>query len=200
MRRLNAQNINIAHFTPILARTLEGVEDLNSALREQILAKRAISLGVTKSNRGGWHSESDLFMYLEERTRDQLLGILRAGVEEMLSFLIESPQVGAMRMLAWANVSERGNYNSLHVHPGAVWSGAYYVDAGGDPSSRIVFPDPRIAAQMIESPINPFTDDAIEFAPQPGLLVVFPSWLQHSVQPYQGDEFRISISFNVVSS
>ena len=34
-------------------------------------------------------------------------------------------------------------------------------------------------------------------APVPGDMVVFPSWLEHSVAPFLGDELRICIAFNV---
>ena len=30
----------------------------------------------------------------------------------------------------WANVNRRGNYNRIHVQPGATWTGAYIVDTG----------------------------------------------------------------------
>ena len=33
--------------------------------------------------------------------------------------------------------------------------------------------------------------------PKPGLLFLFPSWLQHQVRPYRGTELRISIAFNL---
>jgi len=29
------------------------------------------------------------------------------------------------------------------------------------------------------------------------LLLIFPSWLQHSVQPNKGKDFRVTISFNI---
>ena len=31
----------------------------------------------------------------------------------------------------------------------------------------------------------------------PTLLLIFPGWLQHSVQPNRSEEFRVSISFNM---
>ena len=33
--------------------------------------------------------------------------------------------------------------------------------------------------------------------PQPGLLLMFPSWLSHAVRPYRGDGVRISIAINM---
>ena len=33
--------------------------------------------------------------------------------------------------------------------------------------------------------------------PHTGMLVLFPSWLQHAVRPYRGKAERISIAFNL---
>jgi hypothetical protein len=36
----------------------------------------------------------------------------------------------------------------------------------------------------------------IHLAPRPGLLVLFPYWLEHYVEPHESDELRITIAFN----
>jgi hypothetical protein len=36
--------------------------------------------------------------------------------------------------------------------------------------------------------------------PIPGVMVLFPSWLQHFVHPFFGKGERISIAFNVVTT
>ena len=33
--------------------------------------------------------------------------------------------------------------------------------------------------------------------PKPGLMVIFPSWLYHYVNPFHGAGERISIAFNI---
>ena len=33
--------------------------------------------------------------------------------------------------------------------------------------------------------------------PEPGLMLLFPSWLRHSVLPYYGESSRITIAFNI---
>ena len=47
---------------------------------------------------------------------------------------------------------------------------------------------------------DPTVDDTGEedicLAPQPGSVLLFPGWLPHAVLPHDGDEPRISISFN----
>ena len=41
-----------------------------------------------------------------------------------------SPQPTNWILSAWANVNRQGDFNEMHTHPGATWSGAYYVDRG----------------------------------------------------------------------
>jgi hypothetical protein len=33
--------------------------------------------------------------------------------------------------------------------------------------------------------------------PRSGMIMMFPSWLQHAVRPYSGEHERISIAFNL---
>ena len=33
--------------------------------------------------------------------------------------------------------------------------------------------------------------------PIPGRMIMFPSWVRHSVEPNQSDEYRISVSGNI---
>ena len=56
--------------------------------------------------------------------------------------------------------------------------------------------DPRAFTEMVPTPGSPFGQRAI-FRAEPGLMVLFPSWLYHFVNPFFGDGERISIAFNV---
>ncbi len=64
--------------------------------------------------------------------------------------------------------------------------------------------DPRGAAPAMYAPTLRFAGEDGQSAgsgetilPKPGLLFLFPSWLQHQVRPYRGTELRISIAFNL---
>ena len=57
----------------------------------------------------------------------------------------------------WANVNRSGHGNEFHSHPGAFWSGVYYVDDGGidaDPSlgGELEFMDPRGPMPAMNAP------------------------------------------------
>jgi hypothetical protein len=40
-------------------------------------------------------------------------------------------------------------------------------------------------------------NESLLIRPQPGLMVVFPAWIEHWVHPFQGEGQRISIAINV---
>jgi hypothetical protein len=44
---------------------------------------------------------------------------------------------------------------------------------------------------------GPAVGAAEMLTPRAGMMVLFPSWLQHAVRPYRGQGLRISIAFNL---
>ena len=93
----------------------------------------------------------------------------------------------------------RGASKRPHTHPGAHWSGVYYVAqpavAPGN-SGMIEFVDPRSDLpnwRILKAP--PFRMKK-KLRPQPGDLILFPSYLVHWVYPNEAEEERVSIAFN----
>jgi uncharacterized protein (TIGR02466 family) len=75
-------------------------------------------------------------------------------------------------------------------------SGVYYLNVPRD-SGEIVFRDPRPGAN--HAPYRLFKDDGDSeaFMPTEGLVILFPSYLEHFVLPNRSDGDRISMSFNL---
>ena len=102
----------------------------------------------------------------------------------------------------WVNINPRFAYNALHDHPHSMLSGVYYVRANED-SGCLRFRDPRAAKRMSPWPVKSLEKrdqrhwDRVDYKPLPGRLIMFPSWLEHDVEPNLGEEERISISFNL---
>lgn len=63
-----------------------------------------------------------------------LIGRMHAMVDEATQRLYtefgRSSQPLRWVLSAWTNVSRRGDFSQMHTHPGATWSGVYYVDHG----------------------------------------------------------------------
>ncbi len=99
----------------------------------------------------------------------------------------------------WLNIYGKGNAQDIHVHSNNVFSGIYYPKAPqgcGD----LIFHSPQ-ADQMLEPPITEATGantPSFRISPIPGRMVLFRSWLRHSVMPSDIEEDRISFAFNIL--
>ena len=69
-------------------------------------------------------------------------------------------------------------------------------DQSVGPNGAIEFIDPRPAVGVFDFPGITATG-TWTLLPEPGLMLLFPSWLRHSVLPYFGDKSRITIAFNI---
>lgn len=97
----------------------------------------------------------------------------------------------------WGTVLEGEGYQAPHIHPSGWLSGVYYVqvpkvanDGGND--GWIEFGQPGPEYHFSAEPTLQL------FQPEPGLLVMFPSYMFHRTIPFESDETRISIAFDVV--
>ena len=107
----------------------------------------------------------------------------------------------------WANVNRFGDYHDYHNHPRSYLSGTYYVQV---PERReklrtrpdlrpgcITFYDPRYAANAWAIKNDPYIEAEHTIQPEPGLLMLWPSFINHFVHPNLSKQPRITISFNI---
>jgi uncharacterized protein (TIGR02466 family) len=102
----------------------------------------------------------------------------------------------------WANVNPPGAPHRMHSHPNNFLSGVYYVHTQPE-ADTINFHDPRLQTSIIRPPVTELTaanTDQVVVKVTPGSLLLFPAYLQHSVDPNGSREERISVSFNVMFS
>ncbi|MEX0808376.1 MAG: putative 2OG-Fe(II) oxygenase [Dongiaceae bacterium] len=108
---------------------------------------------------------------------------------------------------SWANVYRAGDYAMPHSHPAATVSLLYVVDIGTDEaagkdhteddplSGHFAIVDPRYPACCKAEPgrvTNPVMPKL-----SPGMMLLFPGWLVHSVNPHRGTRPRITMTWNV---
>lgn len=149
------------------------------------------------SNQGGWQSPPI-------KQVDSSLKILfetMALVSEQVMFDLGLNDYVLSLESFWFNVNGKNNYNNAHIHTGSSLSGVVYLkmpENGG----RIKFD--RGDNQMWSLPIetdyskNGTADrcPAISIQPKELEYVLFPSSLQHSVEPNSSDDDRISMAIN----
>ncbi len=195
--------------TPLISARLVGHRALDAALAATILAREQAERGLRVSNQGGWHSAE--FASWCGSAGHAVLDAARALVEHMTVMRRGDALVPAAVgwvATAWANVNRLGHGNRAHAHPGAYWSGIYWVDDGGvsgDPArgGMLELADPRgilpsmVAPQLrCAIPATHGDGEGETVMPEAGTMVLFPSWLVHSVAPYAGPGARISVAFN----
>ncbi len=202
-----ARRLHKLFYTPLLEVDLSGETGMIEGLKSAVEANRAASPGVTRSNVGGWHSDTEMLRWGGEPA----LALGRHVMENALPHTNDNGARGSrprfvFNVEMWANVSPPGASNEAHAHPNAFWSAVFFVDDGGaSEDGHLVLLDPRFPlAQMYNSDLV-FVDDerripesSHRVTPSPGKLVIFPSWLMHLVRPHSGPRDRISIAINVV--
>jgi len=91
----------------------------------------------------------------------------------------------------WFVVNKSKDYNAMHTHPAAFFSGVYYVKVPKK-GNKIVFEDP-LQVRKHEG----MNCAGYEMRVKEGMFILFPSWLGHKVPPNDSDEERIAISINI---
>lgn len=184
--------------TPIFWHVIKGADALNAELRDLILERERTTSSTTKSNIGGWQSAPDFFHWgggavgaLERYVRHALdVATLRATAPQCLRAQFD--------LYGWGAINRSGHYNTVHLHPQATWSGVYYVDPGDEPQGSsgglLEFAHPVTASTMTFFPnVLP---SARTVRPEAGMLILFPSYLLHSVRMYHGERPRVCVPFN----
>ena len=145
------------------------------------------------SNVGGFQGDD----FRDEKFTEALKNVLPISEEHPLKNI---------RAHVWANINGTGHSNSRHHHfvnePSMWMSGVYYVKVHPAAGGRIRFWDPR-------GPwVRPMFDhlyyggkggggDVYVIQPHDGMVIFFPPWLEHDVEPNMSKKDRISISFNI---
>jgi uncharacterized protein (TIGR02466 family) len=204
-------NIHKLFATPVIISHLPDVQDLNRELLEHTLARAASEPGRQHSNQNGWQSPDD-FATLELPAARRLCAIVTQVVNAATAVNTPNGLIEAAfewRTNAWANVNPPGASNAMHGHPGAFWSAVYYVDDGGanadegGSGGELILQDPRGVLPAMHDPLLRFRVEGCLTAgyveavnPKPGMLILFPSWILHGVEPFSGTRPRVSVAFN----
>jgi len=107
---------------------------------------------------------------------------------------------------SWVSRKHPGQHHTMHTHPNSLISGVFYYGEPEKETPAIKFHKMQggINQQVIQPALKPdkrsskfaWKEFAINFAP--GLLLLFPSYLFHSVPINESKVVRSSVAFNVV--
>ena len=205
--KLKSSEVEIQFPTLLMTRLYTDVTDLNTALGELIsrLEREAKNIADETSNIGGFHSDSKLMNRSDPEIvilRDMIGVAVKEYMDRYFKENCASPPTDLkIRMWGWGINMREGDVNTQHVHPDAKVSGVYYPvipagQGGGSkarPGGAIMFCDPRPRAHMNQVG-NQITE--IVVPPEPGMMILFPSYYEHAVIPFKGAGVRTCIAFN----
>jgi len=190
--------LNLMFPSPVWTSIISNHKDVNNKMLKYIKSLQVQNLqGITKSNLVGWHSEN---FDLENNEPRFFINSISSNLNKVFNDMgwdLKNQKVKITSM--WSIINKKNASNSRHIHSNNCISAAYYVKAPkhcGD----IVFHDPRSAAVYSYpkvSKINKLNSNIYSIQPREGLLVMFPSFLHHSVDTNKSDKERIVISFNL---
>tara|TARA_B100001063_G_C16613120_1_gene476769 strand:+ start:33 stop:620 length:588 start_codon:yes stop_codon:yes gene_type:complete len=184
--------------TPIWASKIDNYETTNQEMLKYIFQlQKNDPVGILKSNFKGWHSKN---FNLKDEQPKIFIEAIKKNINTALNDMGWDLSTQSVKIKnVWAIINERDAWNQKHHHSNSDLSAAYYVSAH-DNCGDIVFYDPR-PAPVHNHPISKLPNELNatrrEIRPEPGMLVLFPSYLEHSVRPNLSDEKRIVISFNL---
>jgi len=169
----------------------------NELFEKEIIEWSKKDKGIQKTNINGWHSQTNMHeISVFKPLVKELFKMSKQVFKE--EWLDKQPVLGNM----WANINYSGGYNRPHIHPNSLFSGVYYIKAPPN-CGKITFNDPRpgiqttMPARIKGQPLKHLWRE-VHLEPKVGRIIMFPSWLWHSVEPNKSNDIRISVSFNFI--
>ena len=188
---------------PVFHYEIEEHKEINKKLKKIILDWKEKEKGLQVSNVLGWHSD-----YVDSKINfaPEKINFFTNIINDVQKKICETEEYKFELKLTnlWAMVNKKYAYNKQHSHPGCHWAGVYYVQCPPKCGSlllkigetREAYPQPIYKKQGHELQQHQFTSVSVQ--PKEGQMIMFPSWVQHEVEPNLSDEDRISISFNLL--
>jgi len=197
-------NRELFYATPIFYKDIEGSTELNKHLLKHLKQwKKRDEKGIVRSNSLGWHSAVDMHHRKEYKPLIKELFKMQEEIYEAEGY---HPDTEAVCDNMWGNINYKYSHNKNHVHPGAQWSGVYYIKCPPK-CGHIWFTDPcgerhmdlPIMADKQKKPPHYWRE--VHYQPIEGRLIMFPGWLTHEVAQNMcdlkgEDGWRVSVSFN----
>jgi len=186
--------------TPVFQFKVKDHEKLNANLSKYIYdLYESDKEGAQRSNVGGWHSKN--FKIEKDNVAHNFIKSIHEHVKEVMvdgfGWKYTPEKVGVTEI--WAIINKKNSFNQIHNHPNTYLSAAYYVKAPNKCGS-IQFHEPNEVKKFRHPVIekqNELNSSGFSVEAEEGNLLIFPSYLYHSVGKNLSSEDRIIVSFNV---
>lgn len=129
--------------------------------------------------------------------RDYILEQVRQFAYDYLCY-----DYSAYRMSqSWLSYKEPGQHHTMHTHPNSLVSGVFYFGPSDQKTPAIRFHNARVGvnSQTIKPAMRKgYNPDVMNVDFEAGMMVLFPSYLHHSVPVNNTNTVRCSLAFNVI--
>ena len=171
----------------------EGLIKLARKMQEQDGKEK---LNHNHSGKNSWQSMREIHK-IEDPAMKEWVESLDPLLKDWAKEILEEEGFKLVIDSAWFNINPPGGENKPHTHPGSMWSGVYYVDKP-EGSGNLQLYDPIVQRHPLREPKNKTRKSITNIKSETGGLIMFPAWLQHSVEVNTCKNDRISISFNAI--
>jgi uncharacterized protein (TIGR02466 family) len=174
--------------------------DNNKILEDCYSAKKIFPESVSKSNMGGWQSETYSLRTIQEKYIPNIQNLCY-NVIDICNDISERQDLRCNffehGLDWWININKKYCYNAIHSHPGASLVGLYYakIKRNGEDGNLVLMRNDGSNHTQLYGSNDIFS--TFELEAEVGSLYIFPSHIIHYVRPNLSDEERISISFNI---
>ena len=164
----------------------------NRSLKKYAYDKKGTEKSASLLNHGGFSSST--LAPGENYQIDKLIDLLNQEIDNCR----KQVSIGELMLYdIWLNINPPGSYIKSRIHPGAMFTGMYFVDSakkGGNLQfERTDRGEYHIPTQIEEN--NYYNATHAQYAAKPGALYVWPGWLRYQVEGNQGNTDQISIGF-----
>lgn len=181
--------------TPIWTFKPRNAAALAAQLETKLRALRDADPRWQKNASGLWQSRDTLH---EDPELAGLVSLILEASAAVLKLLEMQCQLRITSL--WGNIGRHTDFLHEHTHPNNYLSGIVYVTVPKD-SGATSFKDPRPQARVLRPKVlrdNPLNSSEFRYVGAPGTIVMFHSWLEHSVTPNETDRDRITLAFNLM--
>jgi len=193
-------NIRSLFTTPLAHFVLPNSTQINPGLSKLLFEMEQRTGADQHPPLDGWQAGTSL----EEAANanvSELMDTFHSAVFSLLSILTRTARYEARQHInTGASIYRPRTFCRPSLHGGHSWSGIYFVQAAklgmerSGLAGQLSFHDPRNRLAMVSSP-GMIYKGTFDVKPRDGLMVIYPSWLQCQLNPFESESAIALISF-----
>ena len=152
------------------------------------------TISYRKQQQNGNFRSDDSYLLRNEEFKN-IKNFLKESIDKFTTNVLNTKQRLVITQ-CWANRNPKGSQHHEHVHPNSIISGVMYFQINEKLPPISFTKDRQDGMKLNVEKYNHMNSETFMLPCKPGELILFPSSLKHSVPINQGEEDRISVSFN----